>query len=143
MKETLTSLQEINIGGIKNYHYEELCPYPFDKTMTLKPFPKKLDMPKFDKYKGKEDPWDHVKDFYMAFQKVSYSDNYLIILFPKSLGGQALERFTCFPYGSIFTWPKLTERFVHHFSYNIESDVTLADLCGAKQFPNETFNRFL
>ena len=143
MKVTLTSVQERNIGSIRKYQYEELCPYPFDKTMTLQPFPNKFDMPKFEKYKGKGDPRDHVKYFYMACQEVSYSDNYLIRLFPKSLGGQALEWFTRLPRGSIFTWLELIERFVRHLSYNIESDITMAELCGTKQRPNETFASFL
>lgn len=66
MKATLASLHERNVGSIRKYQYEELCPYPFDKAMTLQPFPKKFDMPKFDKYKGKGDQRDHVKYFYMA-----------------------------------------------------------------------------
>ena len=52
-------------GGttIKKYTLEDICPYLFDRSLNMIPFPKNCEMPKFDLYNGKSDPIDHVRDF--------------------------------------------------------------------------------
>jgi len=57
-------------------------PYPFDRNMTTIPFPQHFEIPKFDKYIRKGDTRDHIKEFFMACQEVSYDDQFLLHLFP-------------------------------------------------------------
>lgn len=53
----------------------------------MSPFPPHFETPKFDKYRGKRDPRDHVKEFFTANIEVAHEETYLMHLFPKSLGG--------------------------------------------------------
>jgi len=80
---------ETNISNI----LDDIYPYPFDGTLYMPPFPKNFETPKFDKYKGKGDPREHLRQFYIACLELSYNDTYLMRLFPRSLGGQATEWF--------------------------------------------------
>lgn len=79
----------------------------------------------------------------MSSQEFTYIDNYLIRLFPQRLGGQALEWFLNLPKGSITTFTDLFERFVKYFSYNVEHELTMMDLCNAKRNNGEIFSAFL
>lgn len=54
-----------------------LCPYPFDMSLVMKPFPKGFDIPKFDKYYGMGNPEDHIKEFQVHFMEVTYDDNHV------------------------------------------------------------------
>lgn len=47
-------------GTTVRYSINEICPYPFDRSLNMIPFPPNSDIPKFDKYDGKGDPRDHV-----------------------------------------------------------------------------------
>lgn len=111
--------------------------------MLQTPFPPSFECPEFNKYMGKGDPCDHFKDFFMACQEVTYNENYLICLFPQNLVGQSLEWFLHIPKGFIFTFVELAKNFVHQLSVNMESDITVLDLCNTKQRNNENFGCFL
>lgn len=132
MKDALQGLHEGSHSQNNRYKFEELCPYPFNREMLRVPFPPYFELPKFEKYKGKDDQRDHAKDFFMSYQEVAYSDNYLIRLFSQSLGGQALEWFLHLPKGSLTTFVNLSTRFIKHFSYNVEHKLTMMDLCNTK-----------
>lgn len=127
----------------KSYTFEEICPCPFDSSMLVSPYPPGFEIPKFYKYKGKGDPREHVRKFYMACQEVSYSDVYLRRLFSKSLSGHALAWFTTLPHGSMTSFPDLVEKFVAHYEYNIENDASMVDLSNAQKRNGETFSKFL
>lgn len=60
----------------------------------MPPFPRNFEAPKFDKYKGKGDPRDHVQEFYMVFLEVSQDEINLMCLFLQSLGGSAMQWFS-------------------------------------------------
>lgn len=51
----------------KTYNFKEICPFPFDPSLSLTPYPLGFEIPKFDKYKGKGDPRDHVREFNVAY----------------------------------------------------------------------------
>jgi len=108
----------------------------------MPPFPKNFETPKFNKYKGKGDPRDHLREFYIACLEVSNNYTYLMRLFPRSLDGQAAEWFVHLPPG-IRTFPKLAEKFVNHFSYNFKHEMSMTDLCNTKQKNDEAFSSFL
>lgn len=45
------------MGGMKKTStFENICPYLFVTTTTMPSFPQKIEMPKFEKSKGKGDP---------------------------------------------------------------------------------------
>lgn len=52
-------------------------------------------------------------------------------LFPRSLGGQAMEWFSKLP-STIKTFDQLASVFITQYSYNIEKEVTMIDLCNTK-----------
>jgi hypothetical protein len=138
------ALKELKTGAeSKTFKFEEVCPYPFDRSITTVPFPKHFETPKFDKYRGKGDPVSHVKEFYMACQEVAYSDNFLMRLFPKSLGGTALEWFYKIPYGTVSTFAELSEKFVAQYAHNVENELSLLDLCNSKQKGGESLADYL
>lgn len=64
MKPTLKALQDNSFEQV--FKFDDLCPYPFDKSIMTMPFPKHFEMTRFDKYKGKGDPRHHVKQLFMA-----------------------------------------------------------------------------
>ena len=109
MKKSLKALKD---GIDKTFKFENDFPYTFDKTITMTPFPKHFEIPKFDKFRGKSDPITHVKEFYMHCQEVAYNDVFLMWLFPKSLGGLALELFCRIPQGTIKTFADISKDFV-------------------------------
>lgn len=123
----------MQVSGIKKaYSIEELCPYPFDQSVYMPPFPQHFNIPNFKKYKGKGDPVEHVREFHTACMDFAFDHTYLMILFPHRLLGKALEWFTHLTLG-IRTWNELADKFVIHFSYNIKSDMTLAKFSTTKQ----------
>ena len=89
MKTDLKAIQEGN--DPKTFKFETVCHYPFDRAITMTPFPKHFEVPKFDKFRGKGDPITHIKEFYMHCQEVAHSDVFILRLFPKSLAELALE----------------------------------------------------
>ena len=58
------------------------------------PFPRDVEVPKYDNYDGNGDPHDHVHHFYALNMDFIHKDTFLLGLFPRSLRGQALEWFT-------------------------------------------------
>lgn len=93
----------------------------------MTPFPSNFGIPKFDKYKGCGDPQEHIQEIYIVCMEVSYNDTYLMHLFPWSLGGQEIKCFSHLPL-DIKTFWELVDKFVAHFSYNIEHEATLNDV---------------
>lgn len=58
-------------------------------------------MPKYENYKGRGDPREHIKESFMTSQELEHEDTYLICLFHHSLGGQEIEWLLHLPKGSI------------------------------------------
>jgi len=100
----------------KTFSFEEVCPYPFDKSLQMIPFPLHFEIPQFEKYKGKGNPNYHLRAFYVACLDIAYNDTYLLCLYPCSLGGQAMEWFSHLPLG-IKSFKELVGKFVSHFSF--------------------------
>ena len=51
------------------FSLDSICPNPFDKSVDMKYFPRKIEIPKYEKYDGNGDPNDHVRQFYtMSFE---------------------------------------------------------------------------
>lgn len=45
--------------------------------------------------------------------------------------------------GNIKTWSELAQKFISHFAFNIDSDMTMLDLCNTKQKQGEPLVTFL
>lgn len=88
MKDLIKNLK--NGTNKRPYTFEEICPCPYNPSISVAPHPPSFEMHKFEKYKGKGDPRDHIHEFFIVCQEVSYSDVYLRGIFPKSISGEAL-----------------------------------------------------
>lgn len=58
----------------KSYTLEDLRPYPYDRSLYIPPFPPHFETPKFDKYKGKGDPRDHIRELFTSCIEVAHED---------------------------------------------------------------------
>lgn len=125
-----------------SFSLDSICPNPFDKSVSMKDFPKRVEFPQYDKYDGSGDPHGHVHQFYTMSFEFHQDDSYLMRLFPRSLKGQAMEWFTNIT-PPVKTFRELVHRFVQHFAYNLSRSVTMLDLCNLKQNQGEPFVTFL
>lgn len=71
----------------KNYTMQDICPYPYNKIIPMPPFHPHFMKPNFDKYRGKEDPMAHIREFFTACIEVAREESYLMRLFPQNLDG--------------------------------------------------------
>lgn len=78
----------------KTSFVESICALLFDRSLYMVPFPRDIEVPKYDKYDGNGDPHDHVSHFYALSMDFMHEDTYLMGLFPRSSRGQAMEWFT-------------------------------------------------
>lgn len=106
------------------------------------PFPPHFETLKFEKYSGKGDLRDHIRELFKSCIEVAYEETYLMCLFAKSLGGQALEWFSHLP-SMITSWGEFAELLITNYANNINNLVSLIDLYVAKQNEGESFASFL
>lgn len=112
----------------KKYTLEDICPYPFDRSLNMIPFPKHCEIPKFDRYNGKTDPIDHVRDFKNLTLEFAYEDTYLMRLFPRSLGVHSMEWLSKIS-PPVRKFEELINLFILQYTYNIQHHITMIDLC--------------
>ena len=124
------------------YIERDLRPNPFDKSLYMPPFPRHFEAPRFQKYRGKGNPIDHIQEFCASCIKLSDEPTYLMRFFLHSLGGPALKWYSKLP-GNIKSWSELVDKFISHFSFNITNEVTLSNLCSTKQKIGKSFITFL
>ena len=98
---------------------DALCPFPFDKNLDMPPFPRGVELPKYDKYFRTTDPQDHLREFGALSMEFMHNQTYLMHLFPRSLGGQAMEWFSHLPPG-IKTFNEIANLFIQQYSHNIQ-----------------------
>ena len=101
-----------------SFSLDSIFPNPFDKSVDMKEFPRKIKIPEYDKYDGNGDPNDHVHQFYTMSFEFHHEDSCLMRLFPRSLKGQGMEWFTNIT-PSIKKIKEIVQIFVQHFSYNL------------------------
>lgn len=82
-------------------------------------------------------PQDHLFQFYTLSMELVHDMAYLMRLFPKILGGQAMEWFSKLP-SNIKSFNKLSTIVITNYSYNIEREVTMIDLCNMKKLWGES-----
>lgn len=90
----------------------------------MPPFPKGVEIPKYDKYLGTLDPQDHLHEFDALSMEFVHDQTYLLHLFPHSLGGPTIEWFSQFPLG-IKIFDQLAKLFLQHYSHNVQHLVNI------------------
>ena len=48
----------------KTSFVDSICALPFDRSLYMQPFPKDIEVPKYDKYDGNGDPHDYARHLY-------------------------------------------------------------------------------
>ena len=51
---------EMFMAPKSSFSLDSMCPNPFDKSVDMNDFPRKLEIPQYDKYDENGDPSDHV-----------------------------------------------------------------------------------
>ena len=85
---------------------------------------------------------DHVKEFNAMCMEVAYNDSYLMRLFPQILTGPAMDWFSHLP-PSIKFFQEITGKFIDHFSFNLDMDVSLYKFYTLRENKGEYFTNFL
>jgi len=67
-----------NQGKMNSYTLEDLYPYPFDQLIVMLQFLPHFVVPKFDKYRGKTDPIEHIREFFTSFINVANDELYFM-----------------------------------------------------------------
>ena len=128
--------------SMKTYTLDTLCPFPFDKSLDMPPFPRGVGLAKYEKYFGISDPQDHLRESNALAMEFMQNKIYIIFLFPQSLGVQAMEWFSRFPIG-IKIFDEIANIFVNKYSHNIQHLVNIHDFCNFKKNVGEYFLTFL
>ncbi len=144
LQDLQMEMEKMKRGKIQptKFNLKKVCPLPFDKNITFMHFLQNVQIPNYDKYFGTLDPPDHLRQFHTLSMKFFHDMTYLMWLFPRSLGGQAMEWFSKIP-SNIKTFDQLASVFISQYLYNIKREVTMIDLCNMKQLPNKLFKNFL
>lgn len=90
----------------------------------MPPFPRGAELPKYDKFLAATNPQDHLREFGDLSMEFMHDQTYLMRLFPRSLGGPAMEWFSRLP-TSIKTFDKMSNLFLQHYSHNIQHLVNI------------------
>ena len=77
-----------------SFSLDLVFPNPFDKSVDMKDFPSKIEIPQYEKHDENRDPNDHVCQFYTMSFEFHHEDSYHMRLFRRSLKGQEMEWFT-------------------------------------------------
>lgn len=72
-------MKNMQLGSNKKaYSIEELYPFPFERNISMSPFPPHFIAPPLPKYKGKGDPIEHIQEFNTSCMEVAYDPTYLM-----------------------------------------------------------------
>lgn len=85
---------------------------------------------------------EHVARFQVQCGEVGTRDEWKLRLFPNSLTATAFMLYINLPPNSVQTWQQMEEMFHHQF-YRVEPKVTMVDLSGLLQLPDEGVKTYL
>ena len=82
-----------------------------------------------------------MREFCALSMEFLHKPTYLMRLIPRDLSGQVIKWFTKLS-PPLESFDKLVYSFIQHYSYNIEHDASMLDLCNTKQKVGESFITF-
>ena len=125
--------------GMEDYmlDIEGLCPLP---NVQLPP---KFKMSMMDSFNGTGNLKNHLKQYVLAMKPLGLIKEQIILCFPRTLSGVALQWYLSLENFKMNDWNKMAEAFAQQYSYNVQLDVSLRDLETTKQLSNESISNFL
>ena len=112
MQDQLAQMMKDKDKPIKTYTLDALCLFPFEKNLDMPPFLGGVELPKYEKYFGTTNPQDHLQEFGSLTMEFMHNQTYLMHLFPRILGSQAMEWFSHLTLG-IKTFDEIANLFIH------------------------------
>ena len=99
--------------GIEDYmlDIEGLCPFPDVQ------LPPKFKMPKMDSFDGTGNPKNHLKQYVLAMKPLGLTKEQIILCFPRTLSGVALQWYLSLENAKMNDWNKMTEAFAQQYEY--------------------------
>ena len=67
-------------------------------------YAKRFEMPKIDKFRSKEDPKEHLSYFKHACYMIAHDNALLLMTFPMTLGGRAMNWYNTLPQYSLYSF---------------------------------------
>lgn len=83
--------QKLNNQYKSKVLYGFICNEPIHPLVPINDFPYKFNIPKRDKFKGKEDPREHLRKFNYSYYIITNDDILILRNFPMILSGQDLD----------------------------------------------------
>ena len=108
-------------------------------------FPKGYRVPEFHTFSGedpKESTIEHVARFQVQCGECGTKDEWKLRLFPNSLTGTAFTWYINLPPNSIYAWRQMEDLFHQQF-HRMEPEVTMTDISGLRQLPDEKVETYL
>lgn len=82
---------KVSEQGKTKLSYTTICNEPIHPSVPTKSFPYKFEIPKIDKFRGKENPREYLHEFKYSCYIISNDDVLMLCTFPMKLAGQALD----------------------------------------------------
>lgn len=96
--------KNLNNQGKSRVSYGSICNKPIHPSIPIKDFPYKFEVPKMDKFKGKEDPQEHLHQFKYYCNIIASDDILMLRIFTMILPGQALDWYNNLVQYNIFSF---------------------------------------
>lgn len=132
---------DLQFGGANTTVYKKPYPEWVDRQFEI---PRGFKIPDFTLFyrDGRQSTLEHIARFTPQCKELANNDFMKLKLFPTSLTGIAFEWYTNLPPGSVPNWQRMEEIFHAQF-YQIEPEVSMADLACLKQRPDEKVTQFI
>ena len=118
---------------------------PYIDAVDNEHFPKGYRVPEFHTFSGedpKESTIEHVARFQVQCGEAGTRDDWKLRLFPNSLTGTAFAWYINLPPNSVYAWRQMEDLFHQQF-YRVEPEVTMTDISGLRQLPDEKVETYL
>lgn len=138
----LASLKTLTVASKNTLSYKLICNEPIHPSGLIKSYPPHWKLCMFAKFNNKEDPQQHLLAFKHTCCLIVHDHYLLLRTFPMSLFGPGLDLYNSIPRHSLFSFTKLAQLFLEHFSINITCKTTIIDLYTIRQFEDEPITDF-
>ena len=105
--------------------------------------PKKVVLSDLPKFKGTEDPEDHLRAFTISLSLKGMGRDFYASVFPLTLETHPSKWFKTLNKAKVDDWEYIKEEFLKHYRYNSQLPIGLRELEATKQNEKEEFSTFL